>query len=91
MTNCLIPRERFPFGGFYDQIEMILHEKVTMANPIEPGCDGGREVQEAFPIGSIHENRLLGALLTKCTSLFPNPKDGILPGGLLLMQIGFTP
>jgi hypothetical protein len=47
----------FP-GRFHDQMIMILHETVPMANPTEPGYGGGKDIQEASPIGSIQKNRL---------------------------------
>jgi hypothetical protein len=33
------PPEKVYPAGFYDQIIMILHETVSMENPIEPGDD----------------------------------------------------
>jgi hypothetical protein len=41
-----------------DQMIMILHETVSMADPIEPGDDGGKDIHEAMPIGSVQNNRL---------------------------------
>jgi len=37
---------------------MIFHETVGMANPLEPGYDRGKDIQESIPIGSIQKNRL---------------------------------
>jgi len=54
------PSGKISPGGFHDQMVMIFHETVSMANPIEPGYDGGKDIQEPIPIGSIQKNRLPG-------------------------------
>ena len=51
---------------FHDQMIMILHEAVSMGNPIEPGYDGGKDIQEAIPIGWIQKNPLSGVSPTGC-------------------------
>jgi len=40
---------------------MILHETVSMANPIQPAYDGRKDILKAIPIPMIQENRLPGA------------------------------
>jgi hypothetical protein len=81
---------RISFARFHDQMIMILQEAGSMANPIEPRYDGGKDIQEVIPIGWIQKNPLSGVsptgYMTNGTSEFntqwPSPK-GILSIELL--------